>query len=32
MLAEHPYLKRQDILAALRYADWLAQGREIDFG
>jgi len=30
MLEEYPYLEREDILQALRYAAWLAQEREID--
>jgi uncharacterized protein (DUF433 family) len=29
LLAEYPYLEREDILQALRYAGWLAQGREV---
>jgi uncharacterized protein (DUF433 family) len=29
LLAEYPYLEREDILQALRYAGWLAQGRDI---
>jgi uncharacterized protein (DUF433 family) len=28
LLAEYPYLEREDILQALRYAAWLAEGRE----
>jgi uncharacterized protein (DUF433 family) len=30
LLAEYPYLKREDVLEALRYAAWRAQEREID--
>ena len=30
LLAEYPYLEREDILEALRYAAWRAQEREID--
>lgn len=30
ILAEYPYLEREDILQALRYAAWLAEEREID--
>jgi uncharacterized protein (DUF433 family) len=30
LLQDYPYLEREDILEALRYAAWLAQGREID--
>lgn len=29
MLAEYPYLEREDILQALRYAAWRAQEREV---
>ncbi|MGB6689619.1 MAG: DUF433 domain-containing protein [Terracidiphilus sp.] len=29
LLAEYPYLEREDILQALRYAARLAQGREV---
>jgi uncharacterized protein (DUF433 family) len=29
LLAEYPYLDREDILEALRYAAWRAQEREI---
>ncbi|MFL5061846.1 MAG: DUF433 domain-containing protein [Xanthobacteraceae bacterium] len=29
LLAEYPYLERQDVLEALRYAAWRAQEREI---
>jgi len=29
LLAEYPYLEREDILEALRYAAWRAQEREI---
>lgn len=30
LLKDYPYLEREDILEALRYAAWLAQGREIN--
>ena len=29
VLADYPYLEREDILQALRYAAWLAEGREV---
>lgn len=29
LLANYPYLEREDILQALRYAAWLAEEREI---
>ena len=29
LLAAYPYLEREDILQALRYAAYLAQGREV---
>jgi uncharacterized protein (DUF433 family) len=29
LLADYPYLERQDVLEALRYAAWRAQEREI---
>lgn len=29
LLADYPYLEREDILEALRYAAWRAQEREI---
>ena len=32
LLDAFPYLEREDILAALRYASWLASGREMDIG
>jgi uncharacterized protein (DUF433 family) len=28
LLADYPYLEREDVLQALRYAAWLAQGSE----
>jgi uncharacterized protein (DUF433 family) len=28
LLAEHPYLEREDVLEALRYAAWRASDRE----
>jgi uncharacterized protein (DUF433 family) len=30
LLAEYPYVEREDVLEALRYAAWRAQEREID--
>ncbi|HEX4407699.1 MAG TPA: DUF433 domain-containing protein [Xanthobacteraceae bacterium] len=30
LLADYPYLEREDILEAIRYAAWRAQEREID--
>lgn len=30
LLTDYPYLEREDILEALRYAAWRAQEREID--
>ncbi len=30
LLADYPYLERDDILQALRYAAWLAEGREFE--
>ena len=30
ILADYPYLEREDILQALRYAAWLAEERQID--
>ena len=29
LLADYPYLEREDILQAFRYAAWLAQEREV---
>lgn len=29
LLADYPYLEREDVLQALRYAAWLAEDREI---
>jgi len=29
ILADHPYLEREDVLQALRYAAWLAEDREV---
>lgn len=29
LLADYPYLEREDILEALRYASWLADEREL---
>ncbi len=29
LLSDYPYLEREDVLEALRYAAWLAQEREI---
>lgn len=30
ILADYPYLEREDVLQALRYAAWLAEERSID--
>ena len=30
MLAEYPYLEREDIVQALRYAAWRAEEREVN--
>ena len=30
LLAAFPYLEQEDITQALRYAAWLAQGRDVD--
>ncbi len=30
VLADYPYLERDDILQALRYASWRAEEREVD--
>ncbi len=30
LLADYPYLEREDVLQALRYAAWLAEGREVE--
>lgn len=30
LLADYPYLEREDVFEALRYAAWRAQEREID--
>lgn len=30
LLADYPYLEREDALQALRYAAWLAEGHEFD--
>jgi uncharacterized protein (DUF433 family) len=30
LLADYPYLEREDILEALRYAAWRSQEREVD--
>lgn len=29
LVADYPYLERDDVLQALKYAAWLAEGREI---
>jgi uncharacterized protein (DUF433 family) len=29
LLVDYPYLEREDILQALQYAAWLAEGREV---
>jgi uncharacterized protein (DUF433 family) len=31
LLVDYPYLEREDILQALQYAAWLAQGYEVAF-
>jgi uncharacterized protein (DUF433 family) len=30
LLAEYPYIEREDVLEALRYAAWRAQEREVE--
>ena len=30
LLADYPYIKRDDVLQALRYAAWRAQEREVE--
>jgi uncharacterized protein (DUF433 family) len=30
LLTDYPYIEREDVLEALRYAAWLAEQREID--
>jgi len=30
LLAAYPYLEREDVLQALRYAAWLASGHEVE--
>ena len=30
LLDDYPYLEREDVMQALRYAAWLAQEREVD--
>lgn len=30
LVADYPYLDREDILQALRYAAWLAEQRDVD--
>lgn len=30
LLADYPYLEREDVLQALRYAAWLAEERQIE--
>ena len=32
ILADYPYLERDDIMQALRYAAWRAEEREVVFG
>lgn len=32
ILADYPYLEREDILQALRYAAWCAEEREVSLG
>jgi uncharacterized protein (DUF433 family) len=29
LLAEYPYLEREDVMEALLYATWLAEAREV---
>jgi uncharacterized protein (DUF433 family) len=31
LLKDYPYLEREDVLQALRYAAWLAEGQELAF-
>jgi len=31
LLDDYPYLEREDVMQCLRYASWLAQGREVAF-
>jgi len=30
LLSDYPYLEREDVLQALRYAAWLAEGQEFE--
>jgi uncharacterized protein (DUF433 family) len=30
LLADYPYLEREDVMQALRYAAWLAEEREVE--
>jgi uncharacterized protein (DUF433 family) len=30
LLADYPYLEREDVMQALRYAGWLASEREVE--
>ena len=30
LLADYPYVEREDVMQALRYAAWLAEEREVD--
>jgi uncharacterized protein (DUF433 family) len=30
LLDAYPYLEREDVMQALRYAAWLASGREVE--
>ena len=30
LLADYPYLEREDVVQALRYAAWLSSGREVE--
>jgi uncharacterized protein (DUF433 family) len=32
LFAKYPYLEREDILQTLKYAAWLAEGREVALG
>jgi len=31
VLADYPYLEREDVMQALRYAAWRVEEREVDF-
>jgi uncharacterized protein (DUF433 family) len=32
LLVDYPFLEREDIFAALKYAAWLSSGREVELG